>query len=110
MRSPGGCRKLTDHDSENTEISPETARINRKCMVLFLLYSMENKRILGSINCNLDEKDWIIIQLVQSNARISFAEMGRRTGLSPPAAAERLRSLEDAGVIFGYHAKISLNQ
>lgn len=68
---------------------------------------MVNRPILGRIEDNLSAKDWIIIQLVQSNARVSFAEIGRRVGLSPPAAAERLRRLEDAGVILGYHAKIS---
>lgn len=56
---------------------------------------------------NLDEIDWILIKLVETNARTSFAELGRQAGLSPPAAAERLRRLEDAGVILGYHAKIS---
>jgi len=67
---------------------------------------MANTPILGRIEGDLDKKDWIIIHLVQANARASFAEIGRRTGLSPPAAAERLRRLEDAGVIRGYHAKI----
>ena len=38
---------------------------------------------------------------------MSFAEIGRRTDLSPPAAAERLRRLEDAGVIVGYHARVN---
>jgi Lrp/AsnC family leucine-responsive transcriptional regulator len=60
-----------------------------------------------AINASLDEKDWIILTLVQGNARISFADLGRRAGLSPPAAAERLRRLEDAGIILGYHARIS---
>ena len=68
---------------------------------------MTNQPILGRIEGSLDEKDWIIIQLVQSDARVSFAEIGRSAGLSPPAAAERLRRLEDAGVIRGYHAKIN---
>lgn len=62
---------------------------------------------LGSITGKWDEKDWILISLVQSDARVSFAELGRRAGLSPPAATERLRRLEDAGVILGYHARIS---
>jgi Lrp/AsnC family transcriptional regulator, leucine-responsive regulatory protein len=71
---------------------------------------MVNQPILGRIEGDLDERDWIIIQLVQSDARISFAEIGRRAGLSAPAAAERLRRLEDAGVIQGYHAKINLDR
>ena len=68
---------------------------------------MPSQPILGIIKGDLDEKDWIVIHLVQSNARVTFAEIGRRTGLSPPAAAERLRRLEDAGVVLGYHAKIN---
>ena len=62
---------------------------------------------LGAITGNWDDKDWILIELIQADARVSFAELGRRAGLSPPAAAERLRRLEDAGVILGYHARIS---
>jgi Lrp/AsnC family leucine-responsive transcriptional regulator len=61
----------------------------------------------GEIVGDLDEKDWIIIKLVQADARVSFAELGRSTGLSAPAAAERLRYLEDAGVVLGYHARIN---
>jgi Lrp/AsnC family leucine-responsive transcriptional regulator len=68
---------------------------------------MEKAGLFSLINNEFDEIDWIIVKLIQSNARISFAELGRRTGLSPPPAAERLRRLEDAGVIRGYRAKIS---
>ena len=67
---------------------------------------MVSQHILGWIDGELDETDWIILQLVQANARMSFAEIGRRTGLSAPAAAERLRRLEDAGIIVGYHAQV----
>ena len=35
-----------------------------------------------------------------------FAELARRAGLSPPAAAERVRRLQDEGVINGYHAEV----
>lgn len=63
--------------------------------------------IAGAIARRWDEKDWILLELVQNDARVSFAELGRRAGLSPPAATERLRRLEDAGVILGYHARLS---
>lgn len=63
--------------------------------------------LLGAINAKLDEKDWILVELVQADARLSFAELGRRTAMSPPAAAERLRRLQDAGLILGYHARVS---
>ena len=43
---------------------------------------------------------------LQSDARLSLAELGRRVGLSAPAVAERLARLEGAGVIAGYRAQV----
>ena len=53
-----------------------------------------------------DEIDWKIIKELQLNARISFAELGRRIGLTTPAVIERVRKLEDARIITGYRAEI----
>jgi len=55
----------------------------------------------------LDDIDWTILQELQENARITFAELGRRVGLSTPATAERVHRLEDAGVIVGYRAQVN---
>lgn len=60
-----------------------------------------------------DEIDWKILHELQENARISYAELGRRVGLTTPAIIERVHKLEDAGVISGYrveidHSKIGL--
>lgn len=68
---------------------------------------MVKRGILGDFESPGDEKDWILLEEVQRNARVSFAELGRKADLSAPAAAERLRRLEDAGVIRGYHADIA---
>lgn len=54
----------------------------------------------------LDETGWRILQALQENARLSFSELGLRVGLSSPAVAERVRKLEDAGIIKGYHAEV----
>jgi Lrp/AsnC family leucine-responsive transcriptional regulator len=43
----------------------------------------------------LDEKNWKIVAELQLNGRISFAELGRRVGLTLPAVAERVRKMED---------------
>lgn len=56
----------------------------------------------------LDAIAWKILESLQHNARISFAELGRKVGLSTPAVAERMRRLEEAGVITGYHASLHL--
>ena len=54
----------------------------------------------------VDEIDWKILKQLQANARITFAELGRRVGLTTPAVIERIRKLEDAQVITGYRAEI----
>lgn len=47
-----------------------------------------------------------ILKLLQKNARLSYSEIGKQVGLSAPAAAERVKKLEDAGFIKGYHAVV----
>src|SRR4051794_40386815 len=54
----------------------------------------------------LDAIAWKIVENLQSHARMSFAELGRKVGLSTPAVAERVHRLEEAGVITGYHASV----
>ena len=58
----------------------------------------------------LDDVAWRILGALQADARLSFSELGRRVGLSPPAAAERVRRLEDAGIISGYRAELNLER
>lgn len=55
----------------------------------------------------LDEIGWKILRALQEHARVSFAELGRRVNLSIPAVTERVRRLEDAGIITGYHAEVN---
>ena len=54
----------------------------------------------------LDAKDWQLLELLQKDARTGYAELGRHVGLSAPATAERVKRLEDAGVIRGYRAEV----
>ncbi len=58
----------------------------------------------------LDAVSWRLIEQLQHNARISFAELGRKVGLSTPAVAERVHRLEDAGIITGYHASLNVGK
>ncbi|MFL6142930.1 MAG: Lrp/AsnC family transcriptional regulator [Labedaea sp.] len=55
----------------------------------------------------LDDLDWRILDELQADGRLSFKEVGRRVNLSSPAVAERVRRLEESGVITGYHARVS---
>ena len=53
-----------------------------------------------------DVTDWRLIDELQQDGRLSFNELGRRVSLSAPAVAERVRRLEEHGVITGYHAHV----
>ena len=54
----------------------------------------------------IDEIDRKLLKELQEDARTSYAELGRRVGLTTPAVIERVRKLEDAGIILGYRAEI----
>ncbi len=54
----------------------------------------------------IDEIDWKILKELQINARVTFAELGRRVGLTTPAVIERVRKMEDAQIITGYRAEL----
>jgi Lrp/AsnC family leucine-responsive transcriptional regulator len=55
----------------------------------------------------LDSLGWKLLTELQKDGRISFAELGRRVGLSTPAVAQRVRRMEDEGIIRAYRADIS---
>lgn len=55
---------------------------------------------------DLDDVDWRLLAELQSDGRLSFKELGRRVNLSAPAVAERVRRLEETGVVTGYRAQI----
>jgi Lrp/AsnC family leucine-responsive transcriptional regulator len=55
----------------------------------------------------LDRVNLKIIEYLQSNARTTNTEISKAVGISSPAVAERIKKLEDIGIIQGYNAKIS---
>jgi Lrp/AsnC family transcriptional regulator, leucine-responsive regulatory protein len=54
----------------------------------------------------LDAIDWRILRELQEDARLSYNALAQRVGLSAPAAAERVRRMEESGVIAGYRAEV----
>jgi Lrp/AsnC family leucine-responsive transcriptional regulator len=54
----------------------------------------------------LDPINRRLLHELQTDARVTMAELGRRINLSPPAVAERIQRLERAGVITGYRAEV----
>jgi Lrp/AsnC family leucine-responsive transcriptional regulator len=55
---------------------------------------------------DLDAVDWQLLELLQADGRLTFSELGRRVSLSAPAVTERVRRLEQAGIITGYAAAV----
>lgn len=52
----------------------------------------------------LDEVDFQILSLLQRDGRITNADLAKAVNLSPPSVLQRVRTLEKAGLIRGYHA------
>jgi len=61
--------------------------------------SLDNEKLLDTIG-------WKLLKELQEDARLSYAELGRRVGLTTPAVVERMRRLEETGIIAGYRAEI----
>jgi Lrp/AsnC family leucine-responsive transcriptional regulator len=56
----------------------------------------------------LDRRDLDILGVLQADARATYAEVAKRVGLSPSSVHQRVRKLEEQGVIAGYGAKVNL--
>lgn len=54
----------------------------------------------------MDAIDAEILLILQDNGRVTNSELAKRVGLSAPSVLERVRKLEDAGVITGYSARV----
>ncbi len=59
-----------------------------------------------ALDLELDNISWKILTELQKDARLTYAELGRRVGLTTPAVIERVRKLEDAKIIIGYRIEI----
>lgn len=54
----------------------------------------------------IDDIDRRILTMLQANARVTNAEIARTVGMAPSAIFERIRKLEDRGIILGYTARL----
>ncbi|MFI7598723.1 Lrp/AsnC family transcriptional regulator [Actinoplanes sp. NPDC049681] len=59
-----------------------------------------------AVDSALDRTDWQLLAELQRDGRASYADLARAVAMSPSAVAERVRKLEEAGVIAGYRAAI----
>jgi Lrp/AsnC family leucine-responsive transcriptional regulator len=57
-----------------------------------------------------DDTDWRILEELQRDGRASYAELARAVSMSPSAVTERVRRLEQAGIIKGYTAVVDVER
>jgi len=58
------------------------------------------------MRARLDVIDWRILKELQADGRITNVALAQRVGISAPPCLRRVRALEEAGVISGYHAQV----
>ena len=58
------------------------------------------------VDPTIDRTDWRLLEELQRDGRASFADLARVVAMSPSAVAERIRRLEETGVIAGYRAVV----
>jgi DNA-binding Lrp family transcriptional regulator len=68
----------------------------------FLTCNSRAKRM----RARLDATDWRILKELQADGRITNVALAQRVGITPPPCLRRVRALEDAGLIHGYHAQV----
>jgi DNA-binding Lrp family transcriptional regulator len=61
---------------------------------------------MGSETVNVDEIDLKIIQILEADARTSFREIAKKLGISEGTVYNRVKRLQDEGVIKGYSARV----
>ena len=67
----------------------------------------QNRDMAFDSKSQLDNIDWQLLSALQEDARLSYAELGRMVSLSSPAVAERVRKLENLGIIAAYRTEVS---
>src|SRR5690606_20818083 len=61
---------------------------------------------LNPMRARLDVIDWRILKELQADGRVTNVALARRVGISAPPCLRRVRALEEAGFITGYHAQV----
>lgn len=76
------------------------------CLWIFSIIAVVHLKNESPTLEKIDEIDAQILSLLQSRGRIKRSEIAEHVGLSVPAASERMRKLEERGVVTGYHATL----
>ncbi|XOV91899.1 MAG: Lrp/AsnC family transcriptional regulator [Bacteroidota bacterium] len=65
---------------------------------------------LNLASVKLDEIDRKILEILQTNAKITNAQLSKDIGLSPAPTLERVKKLENSGIIKSYHAQLDTDK
>lgn len=79
-------------------------KIRQSCYISFII---SVKSDFTFIVMELDAKAWKILAAIQRDGRISLKALADESGLSLPATSERLKRLEEAGIVTGYRAEVN---
>jgi len=58
----------------------------------------------------IDDKDWRLLEALQQNARTPLKSLAEACGLSLAATGERVKRLEESGLVTGYHAAVDASR
>jgi DNA-binding Lrp family transcriptional regulator len=72
----------------------------------FSVSIFRNRKQASPVRVRLDATDWRILKELQADGRITNVALAQRVGISPPPCLRRVRALEEAGLIRGYHAAL----
>lgn len=61
---------------------------------------------LNKIDSMVDATDRKLLDILEDNSRLSFADLGRKINLSPSAVRERVQRMEDSGIIKKYNIQV----
>ena len=61
---------------------------------------------MSNLNQKLDKIDLNILQILQDNSKITNLDLSKKIGLSPAPTLERVKKLENSGIIKSYHAQV----
>lgn len=67
----------------------------------------ERYSVIMNIHRTIDDIDYKILAILQEKARIPNAEVARQVGMAPSAVLERIRKLEEQGIIEGYEVRLN---
>lgn len=68
---------------------------------------MEKEHVTTTVDSKLDKIDLKILKILQENSKITNLDLSKNIGLSPAPTLERVKKLEQSGIIESYHAQVN---